>query len=1313
MIKKNALLGLLVLALTLLSAGAGWAVDVGSVAAWNNAWNDVNSDWISGVLEVRLTSDFTLPAGPFDVSKDVRITGDSHTITVTGSAVAFNVNKSTGKLTLNGLTLTGGSGALVNVEDQGTLTTSGTTTFSQNTAASGAVSISSGKATFGGTTTFSENTLALNVAGDAEVTFNGGGFNKNAKAVSVAGTGKATFTGVSFAENTGVPAVSVAGTPAEVNFINGSFSKNAGAVNVAFTGNGKTTFDGVSFVENITARAVSITSGAVDFKGITLFEKNTAGALSLAIHPNFIGTSYKFSSNYAADSGGAIVSTFNTPPLVLDGAFEFTNNSADIDGGAVSGVAVTVSGAKFEGNTAKGNGGAIHASGTVTVNAGSSFLNNGKTNGTGTATTANGGAIYAVGDVIVNAGNPVPAFTNNITTKKGGAIFAGVNVTVHAGTFTGNTATGTDPDADGGGAIYASGNVKVEAGSFINNGKTNGTGNATTRNGGAIYAMDGIDIGPSGTSLTFDNNSTINNGGALYSKTTITAENAVFTRNTTLGGSGVDSSGGASYSIGTSDFTNCVFGGSPSTKNSAVTSGGAVYCGRLISKNNTFTDNTVQSWGGAVFINTSSEESTIDNTLFQTNRAANQGGAVYTYGGLHRLDVTTSIFDGNTAGKDGGAIHFDGAHLRLNRSTFTSNTLSSTGPEGGAVWVNAAEFQAINSTFWNNAATAGRGGALYLGTSVHNTGTISDPRSVILYSTFAKNQVGASGQGGSLYVGINSNNRINIAASVFVGTGTNADAGRGRDIFRNSGTIYSDGYNILGDYGITGTGGTPTPSQWEVDDHVAGKNRTHDLSDTSYQWSPFTPPFTQAILFGDTPVWEGAPDPADAVLVGSNLEPTLQKELQAIRLNTASPAIDFIRESDGPGLYSDYLASNFIDQRGGSRPQPYPDGKADSGAYESPNGGGSVTPPSGSTIREVKMSEIPNSLTKIGQTATLRALVIYRNGTSSYSEEVTWASSNQNIVYIDPKYGNIVSLQSSRGQPIKITVTTVGFNDENKQVSDSATLIVSDEYGDNNIHPDIWREMFYFNTSIQDYAESITFTGHDATSGFDSMFGSIYGLTPEQVKIQSVSDILFNYAQTHTSGNWKSAKPSISVWLNAKHPGGGAFLPLRYTWSLDWSEVSEILGRNVRSLSSLQELFGHMKILFEPQAGAAYTVVDAESTGVLSFVSGNHGVTMTLDVLICDVKPYGSGTASNYLVAAEGGAPKLIGDKLTVADGQPDGTIAGSMWLLKSASSEGSGDGDGRYGGGGEGSGGGCDVGFGALAIFALASAALVRIGKR
>jgi hypothetical protein len=309
------------------------------------------------------------------------------------------------------------------------------------------------------------------------------------------------------------------------------------------------------------------------------------------------------------------------------------------------------------------------------------------------------------------------------------------------------------------------------------------------------------------------------------------------------------------------------------------------------------------------------------------------------------------------------------------------------------------------------------------------------------------------------------------------------------------------------------------------------------------------------------------------------------------------------------------------------------------------------------------------------------------------------------------QYGNLVSLRLGTAV---ISVTVWGINQDSKYVkfTDAHELIVSEEWGDydNNIHPDVWGRLRIFNSSIESYAEQISFLDFDSgvmeKNPFAGEFKNAYGVAPAQVKDISSGVIDFNHSSSYPGTHGTPLKPSISVTMNdASSASGGGVLPVRVTYSLSWDEVEDLLGRDGVTKTDTKELFGKLSLAFTDSYGRNESVLadngregaDASalvpSGGAKTLVNSNNGLTLTFDVFLSDAD-----------AASDGKSPLVANKYLTAADGAADGAIAGSLWLLESKSGGDDSDGDDSDGGdsdggGGEG-GGGCDAGLGFFALF-------------
>ena len=263
-------------------------------------------------------------------------------------------------------------------------------------------------------------------------------------------------------------------------------------------------------------------------------------------------------------------------------------------------------------------------------------------------------------------------------------------------------------------------------------------------------------------------------------------------------------------------------------------------------------------------------------------------------------------------------------------------------------------------------------------------------------------------RGGALYL---SAGKVSVAATLLVGN----KAELGADVFNGGGTLTTGGYNRIAKFG-TGTGDT----SW-ANPNVNGDTETDRQQEG----------WTSATFFGSNSLADNS-GPA----VGPSSE---SRTLQTLALNEADSLAATDRAMDKiPASLPGFPG---VDQRGVARPQPT-GGKKDIGAFEveqSGGGGGNDDPVL--TIQSIRLSGIPNTLSSVGQTATLTAVVTYRNGTTSTSEPVEWKSSNPSVARIDA-FGNLYA--RSVGKTV-ISVTTVRPSATGKPAADSATLEVREE----------------------------------------------------------------------------------------------------------------------------------------------------------------------------------------------------------------------------------------------------------------------------
>jgi Chlamydia polymorphic membrane protein (Chlamydia_PMP)./Bacterial Ig-like domain (group 2). len=1002
---------------------------------------------------------------------------------------------------------------------------------------------------------------------------------------------------------------------------------------------------------------------AVPVANITSFDvamraNESAIELQADIKLEALSSDYTVGGNLTINGGGYKIDCNGFRLLSSSGTLKIDNTMIQNAGTTQEAVMVTAGAATFSGGTIfSGNKAtAVNVQGSSVLFDGVTFSDNGDTS----IPNLNGGAVR-IGTGANASFSGTVLFENNKASENGGAIYSeNASATLVIPT----NVTFKNNSASKGGAIYSKGSVDASHGTF--------TGNSATTHGGAIYAEDKLTVAPTSGTASFTGHTAGDRGGALASDKGMELKNASFSGNTAK-------AGGAVWSGGMLDAEEVVF-----TGNTASESGGAVFAEQLTFKAVTLRENKATGqYGGALFLNGNAGGSRIENTLFAKNQANFYGGAIYLTGSGHSVTVTQSVFEENYAAANGGAgtsegggaLSLAGDNVVLSQCTFSDNYIQSgTNAFGGAVSLSSKRFGIVNTTFHGNKAEGGNGGALYLSAGAATTG-----QSAIFYCTFTNNTAGG-GDGGAMYTATPS---FSLGTSVFVdNVGTN-----GKDVFRAGGTISTLGYNIVGNYGVTGSSGTPNPDyNWRADTEISGPK---DLDANG-------PTYTKTLIFGSNGL------AANETKISAGSAQGNLRTVDTVRLADSSsaainPALDRLTESDARNLFNTYFASfSHTDARGVSRPVPA-GGKCDIGAYESSDQGGGPGPgPSQGVISHVRLSGIPNNMTSVGQTCSLTALVTYQNGETATDEALEWSSSNTGVAQIDA-YGNMVSLRQG---VTTITVTTLRTGVGGERKSDSAELKVERSGSYTNIHPDLWNRLARFNAGVT--GAQIYFGDSnpaDLTSAsFAGAFRSLYGVDATQVtELGDANDV--NFRTSASASGFTSLNPSAGISLYTK-ASEGAVLPLRFAFSIEWDTVRAILGRETRTVSDtdVRELFETLRFVFVDEKGNAADVVGGDgvsatsalSSHALTHTSGN-ALVLTLDLFVADAQRLGAPK------------PSLMGSKLVVADNSVNDKISGELWLARGSG--------GGTGGGEGGGGGGCDTGFGALA--ALAGWALLHRKRR
>ncbi len=348
-------------------------------------------------------------------------------------------------------------------------------------------------------------------------------------------------------------------------------------------------------------------------------------------------------------------------------------------------------------------------------------------------------------------------------------------LTLTNSTVSGNSANFSILSLSGGGGIGNLGMLTL----------TNSTvsGNSTSgpydKGGGGIDNSGGTLIL---TNSTISGNSTSGTGGGIRNDRTLILTNSTVSGNTSSG------DGGGIRNDGTLTLTNSTVSGNTSSGDG----GGIANYSTLTLTNSTVSGNSTSGAGGGIY---------------------NLGQVMLINGSIHNfgtLILTNSTVSGNSASKgsgggyissgSGGGIYNSGGTLTLTNSTISGN--SSSGQNGGGGIANSDGMLILtNSTVSGNTSSAGGGGGIY------NFGSKAD----ITFCTIYGNTT--TGSGGGIHSQDDKRNhlpsQVEMRNSIVAGN----YAGTGPDI---SGTLTSDGYNLIGDRSGAMFLGTPKMQSKDV-----------------------------------------------------------------------------------------------------------------------------------------------------------------------------------------------------------------------------------------------------------------------------------------------------------------------------------------------------------------------------------------------------------------------------------------------------------------------------------------------------------------
>jgi predicted outer membrane repeat protein len=464
-------------------------------------------------------------------------------------------------------------------------------------------------------------------------------------------------------------------------------------------------------------------------------------------------------------------------PQVAISGLSISGGNASGSGGAIaqSGGSLTVSGCQFAANTSSANGGAIFASGILTVE-NSTFAGN---------SGLSGGAIDATGGLILTNST----FSGNSATgPNGGAVYAAGTTAITNNTFSGNS---VQSGGSGGGVYFSSGTASIANNLFdgISNGGAiyNNTGTV-----GASYNVFYNDGGVDCHNCTTNTNSVDATADPLappltyYGDTTMTLLPQPGSQAICKGSASAASTAGLildqrGFAMDPASYTPCAAGsvdaGAVQTNYIQVQTGTDAGNGAIDCDNPTPSGCTLRD---ALLLANSNGYGDIDFASGVTSITLSGTGTL-------TLSGTTGI---NIIGPAPSTVTVNGGGPTSNFSVFTVDanvpallyglTISNgnTSTNGGGI-NNAGTLTVVDSTISANAAVNGGG--------IANSGTLS-----IAESTVAANSAtsaGSSAYGGGIYNSVGSVNTINTTVAGNSASGNATDDGGGIYVAGGSATL--------------------------------------------------------------------------------------------------------------------------------------------------------------------------------------------------------------------------------------------------------------------------------------------------------------------------------------------------------------------------------------------------------------------------------------------------------------------------------------------------------------------------------------------
>ena len=494
---------------------------------------------------------------------------------------------------------------------------------------------------------------------------------------------------------------------------------------------------------NAKAGAVISYNNATNNGGAFYFDNNSGGSITEGSNLNIAGATVTYNST-SGYNGGAVYMKAGTVNMTsgtidyntaVDTAGTHQDHDDNFKGGAVymNGGSFEMSGGTVSNNTSSDRGGAVYMNGGSFEMSGGSINNN-------KSLMFSAGAVYLEQGIFTMTGGEMK---NNTANTDGGAVCINKNgiLTMSGGTISQNTAM------NNGGAIYMGGdnaaNVVTISGSAVISDNM-----ATTGSGGGIY-IDSQKLVMNGGTIT--RNNAEEPGGGVYMNNDFSMSQGTVSYNT----SSYDG-GGMYINKGNFVMEDGTFEGNTTAK-------------RFGEKINEIESGSLKGLGGAIFIRTSNEHTgtaVIKKGTFTNNSAEFGGGAIYIGdrgdGGNKNTTKTDRLVLGTEGSKEGplfvgnhllfdgskyangencedangdgepdaysnsnkyqtdiggGAVYMKDGNFVMHYATFDSNKTNETPGDylsGGAVFIQNGNFTMHDGVFKNNFCCHDKGGAVYI-----------------------------------------------------------------------------------------------------------------------------------------------------------------------------------------------------------------------------------------------------------------------------------------------------------------------------------------------------------------------------------------------------------------------------------------------------------------------------------------------------------------------------------------------------------------------------------------------------------------------